>query len=262
MGYTKFILSGDTLETYEYENEPPQRRKMGRPRKDDSDDSVLSPSRANVDPTKTRTQANAIRSATSFRRLLLANFQGVENPVLFTLTYRENTRDISEAARDFTSFIQALRYRFGKGFKYVAVPEFQKRGAVHFHALFWGLPQAVLLQERQTRTLAQLWSWGFIDVVFTDGSPRIASYLAKYMAKAFLDYRLFGRRAYYASRSMNRPIIVKGLTNVSLDYVLEEYDIDLSTDVSLELERSHETMYLGRSNYKKYNLRKYGNATK
>src|SRR5690606_27837965 len=105
----------------------------------------------------------------------------------------------------------ALRNKFGKAFSYIAVSEFQKRGAIHFHALFWGLPAEVFSQERQTRTIALIWKQGFVYMKETDGNDKLSSYLAKYMVKTFTDPRLKNKKAYLASRNIKRPKIIAGV---------------------------------------------------
>jgi hypothetical protein len=76
----------------------------------------------------------------------------------------------------------------------VAVSEFQKRGAIHFHALVWGIPPSVVKAERHTRLVASIWGQGFTDMIETDGNSRLASYFAKYMKKAYLDPRMLKKK--------------------------------------------------------------------
>src|SRR5690606_15820961 len=101
-----------------------------------------------------------------------SNLGGSSLPILATLTYRDNFTDLSGAYKHFSAFIQSLRHKFGKTFKYICVPEFQKRGAVHFHALFWGLPENLLSLERKSRTLATIWGKGFVYLKQTDGNEK------------------------------------------------------------------------------------------
>jgi len=75
-----------------------------------------------------------LQAKRNFRRLVGANLPS--KPLLISFTYNVFMGDITTGYRDYKSFVQALRYRFGKDLKYIAVPEFQKSGRVHFHALF------------------------------------------------------------------------------------------------------------------------------
>ena len=161
MGYTKIISYSNTLEVYEYENSiislmgrsrrlrktPSGNKDVGAGREDplqERDDTSTTGKRSD----------NARRASMAFRRIVASNLDGSSRPLLVTLTYRDNFTDLSGAYRHYSSFIQSLRSKYGKAFKYICVPEFQKRGAVHFHALFWGLPEELLSLERESRTLA------------------------------------------------------------------------------------------------------------
>ncbi|MES3005550.1 MAG: hypothetical protein V4664_01235 [Patescibacteria group bacterium] len=106
----------------------------------------------------------------------------------------------------FSSFVRRMRIKYGQGWSYIAVPEFQTRGAVHFHVLAWGLSQNLVEDERDTRTIQRLWSYGTCDLIKTDGSSGLAGYMAKYMQKALFDERLLQQKAYVCSRNIMRPM--------------------------------------------------------
>ena len=55
-----------------------------------------------------------------------------------TLTFKENISDIDESFKLFQNYIRRVKYILNKRNEelyYIAVPEFQKRGAIHFHLL-------------------------------------------------------------------------------------------------------------------------------
>lgn len=253
MGYNKFIKSGSTFELYEYEKDirisAPRARKVVNARKPCNLDLDI----GGADPFSQgyvgKRQDNARRASMAFRRLILCNLTGFNFPLLVTITYAENQEDIRIGYKDFKTFIQSLRYKFGKVFRYVAVPEFQKRGAVHFHALFWGLPEGIFDTERKTRQLAILWGKGFIYLKKTDGDDRLSSYLAKYMVKAFLDFRLKGQRAYTSSRNCLRPEIVAGFSPV-----WPVVDDLVGVDNSPLLEKEYMTQWLGKGRYRLFKV--------
>ena len=252
MGYNKFISYGNNLEVYEYEkNIYVLRGAVKRPEKP-----VYNPDMgadgANPLPERKlgKRQDNARRASMVFRRLVSSNLSRVEFPLLITITYADNQTDIRQGYKDFTSFIQALRYKFGKNFRYISVPEFQKRGAVHFHALFWGLPFELFLSERKTRFLASLWGKGFVYMKETDGNEKLSFYLAKYMAKAFMDDRLKNQKAYVASRNCLRPYIVGGIENIS--WLIDDY---IGTDIVAEIkEKRFMTEWLGECRFRHFRL--------
>ncbi|HEV7423767.1 MAG TPA: hypothetical protein VGO21_01100, partial [Candidatus Paceibacterota bacterium] len=130
----------------------------------------------------------------------------------------------------------------------ICVPEFQKRGAVHFHALFWGLPEEIFLQERKTRMLAGFWAKGFVYLKETDGNEKLSFYLSKYMAKAFIDPRLKNQKCYVASRNIQRPKVIVGAS--PLWPILEDYGI---TGEPL-VDREYDTKYLGKGRYRLFKI--------
>jgi hypothetical protein len=157
--------------------------------------------------------------------------------------------DIAIGYQDYRSFVQSLRHAYGKAFKYICVPEFQERGAVHFHALFWALPEELYLQERQTRELAHRWRKGFVYMKMTDGDGRLSSYLTKYMSKAFIDPRLKNKKAYVTSRNIARPQVISDVS--PLWPILEDYAVDEQKPV---FDRAYYTLYLGECRYRLFKI--------
>jgi len=252
VGYNKIIVSGNHLEIYSYEKNLSIYRRERKPVKARPTVSVLvSNGPDTLSPGQLgKRRDNARRATVAFARLVRSNLDGNEPPILVTLTYAKNETSLRTGYSDFGAFIQALRYRFGKGFKYIACPEFQKRGAVHFHALFWGISSSLVLSERKTRLFGQLWGRGFVDLYLTDGSEKMSSYLAKYMAKAYLDPRLKGQKDYIASRNIKRPIVMSDIS--PLWPVMDDYG--LSTDTPLH-EKHFNTYWLGKGRYRAYQLK-------
>jgi hypothetical protein len=250
MGYNKIISYGNNIEIYEYEKDivrlfPVPRRDhettdddmgMGASGKDTLSDKGGQEEGKRAD--------NARRASLAFRRIVSANLGGSSLPLMATLTYADNFTDLAGAYKHLTAFIQTLRRQFGKDFSYVLVPEFQKRGAVHFHALFWGLPEKLFSQERKTRTLRTLWGKGHVFLKETDGNERIAFYLSKYFTKAFTDPRLKNQKSYVASRNIKRPLIQTG--PFIIDHVLEQFGV---TEDAI-IDRTFNTQWLGQGRFR------------
>ena len=255
MGYNKFIKSGNTLEIYSYERSIEIREGQRRGHKGRNGLSgVASGGGDTLSPQEFegKRKDNASRASMAFRRLILSNLGGSELPILITCTYKENQTDIKQGYADFTAFVQALRYKYGPLFRYIAVPEFQRRGAVHFHSLFWGLPETTVETERHTRLVAGLWGHGFVYVKMTDGNEKLSSYLAKYMAKSFIDYRLKNQKAYTCSRNLLRPQIVGGMNNFTLDAIVQEMGVTGQPNV----DKTYDTRWLGKAHYRVFTLDK------
>jgi len=256
VGYIKTISYGDTVEIYQYEKDITFNGRRGKKFRNshyDADlDSAVKDSVRTAEQKQEKRKDNARRTAMVFRRLVSANLGESNCPLLISLTYSENFEDIGLAHKDFNSFARSIRNQFGKEVSYVAVPEFQKRGAIHFHALFWGLDSTSLAStERRTRLVAGLWGKGFVDLVATDGDHKIAGYLAKYMSKTFCDSRLLSKKAYIASRNIKRPVVEKNALLEPL-FMGGLQDIpDLST-ATLVIEKEYDTVWLGKGRYQLY----------
>jgi len=251
MGYNKLIAYGNFVELYEYEKNLSQRTRRNedghgaRIRVQDLAVNGISSQQKSI-----KRADNARRATMAFRRLVLANLSEQGNPLLFTFTYSENIVSLKQGYSDFRACIQRMRYEFGPSFRYIAVPEFQKRGAVHFHALFWGLHSYSPSRERQTRLVASTWEKGFVYVKETDGNERIASYLSKYMAKSFLDSRLSSQKAFTTSRNILRPLCN---SHFSPSWPVVDDFVPLNTPTCKDI--SFMTKWLGKGRYRLYNIK-------
>lgn len=254
MGYTKIIIYGNNLDLYEYEKEIIRldRRKQYGEEYDHVAD--LGTDGENPLPERDgktalgRRPDNAWRASLAFRRTVACNLGGFAKPLLVTLTYRDNFTDLKGAYKHLSTFIQSLRRQYGKTFKYICVPEFQVRGAVHFHTLFWRLPSSLFLQERKTRKIAGLWGRGYVFMKETDGDEKISFYLAKYMSKAFIDSRLKNQKSYVASRNIERPIIQS--SNSPMWPIIEDYGF---TEPAV-VDKTYSTEYLGKGRYRLFKI--------
>jgi len=231
--YVKLYQYANCLEIYKYEKSPLYFYRKSKRK-----------NRRSALPFSVRFARNSTRAKQSFLRLIKANLPSPRgNPALLTLT----TRDVYEIRKGwlfFTQFASRCRYRYGSRFAYAVVPEFQKRGAVHFHLLVWGLTDDEIYKERETRSIASLWPHGFVDIRPSDGSFKLAGYLGKYMVKAMSDFRLFGVKSYACSRSLVRPVVA--VIKESWDLIESEV---VDNSLVLEREKTYNTQWLGSCNY-------------
>lgn len=250
--YVKLISYGGHTEIYRYGRRPRGGRSSAKVQ---SDNGVPRISENGQDaagqekPAKIRSEANARSASLAFRRLIASNLGGSKPPIFATFTYAENHRDISRARKDFNAFAKRAATRFRNDFRYIVVCEFQKRGAVHLHALLWGISPRIFRQERRTRLVARMWLKGFVDLRKTDGSIRLAGYLSKYMRKTFADPALSGRKAYIASRNVVRPIIIKDAILAPHFHGIAQPDL---SDAHLQDNKDYDTMWLGKCIYQRY----------
>lgn len=274
MAYTKVITSGSMVEVYQYEKEPSltvKRQKHVRPTSESGRPPI----------TIERRIDNVRRVRKGFIRLVRANCSTATPPALLTLTM-SSIVSISEANRYFNRFTKLLAKEAKGSFKYIGVPEFQKRGAVHYHVLVWGLSDSIIFNEtpyvawckktykqpklvrrfldwcveksldpqdsRGTRFLQATWGYGYVDCVPTDGSPALAGYLAKYMQKSMHDVRLSGKRGYFCSRNVLRPLLFKSTA------ILSNAKLILGGELTLLTEREFSTQWLGTAKYQLFTI--------
>jgi len=194
----RLIISGSAVELYTYGlpyayNFAPLRSSRGEQRKLDC-----------------RRGDNLAFVRMQIRRLVNANLRtrGYE-PVFLTFTFAENVCDVPTANKHFSDFIERLNYAFSKRHLYLAIVEFQKRGAVHYHCIFFNMAPEVEDRERAERTVAKLWGHGFVDIERIRSARRVAPYVCKYLDKAVHDKRLLGKKAFFTSRGLLRPRLIR-----------------------------------------------------
>ena len=116
-----------------------------------------------------------------------------------TLTFKDNETDLQNCNEKFKAFIRKLS-RVKPTLKYLAVPEFQKRGAVHYHLL-------LNLDYVDQKVIADLWSHGFIKIKKIRPGTNIGWYISKYIGKDLTDKRYFNNKKYFRSRNLDKPMI-------------------------------------------------------
>jgi len=230
--YLKIIQSHDQYEIYRYENAPLEtKHRISRRGVERGPRRVIQ-----------RSFANTRRARKDFIRLVRSNLTGESCPSFLTLTMRDIV-SVEVAYSCLKGFFRTFRDIVGPDFKYIAVPEYQKRGAVHFHILLWGCSEEMIKNERSTRTIQNLWALGYVDIVPTDGNPKLAGYLGKYMSKSLLSNNLGFSKAYTCSRNVLRPV-----SHTSLE-TLKIPDGFWSGDNVVLTERKYEVPWLGECTY-------------
>lgn len=151
---------------------------------------------------------NIIRSKLQCQRLAKTNCN--EWKTFITLTFKENITDVNIANKRLKYFINKIK-RIYKDFKYIGVPEFQKRGAIHYHLLtnidIEDTRFIYSQEDNEKFKHIKYWLDGFtkIDNIKND-IKKIIGYISKYMTKD-IDSRLFAHRRYFYSRNLKKPKI-------------------------------------------------------
>ena len=105
---------------------------------------------------------------------------------------------------------------------YVTSPEYHQKGGLHFHLLIGGITFDDLKCVPATTSKGKFifkngkqifnvtaWKWGHSTLSKIENSEASKHYICKYITKQNLDDRFFGKRRYYASQNINRPIVTK-----------------------------------------------------
>lgn len=209
------VISGSVVELYTYHVpvriDPLPQSVMRTPHRDDQLKK------------EQREDSSVYRSRKRLKRLLNANagmhFQKNGQPfmpIFITLTFRENMTDIKAANYHYSKFIQRFNYFLleekRNRLKYVVAIEFQKRGAVHYHAVFFNLP----FREGMKTDVEELWGQGFTKVKAIYDMKDLGNYVMKYISKEHFDNRLVGKKCYFSSRNLRKSVEIKESAKVKV----------------------------------------------
>lgn len=249
---TRYVISGDIVEQYSYE----KNQFVGFEAKNKNGKNKGS----------LNSEENRDKSLSRARKIVMRTINSNSDLNKFlTLTFEENVTDLDYANSEFKKWIKRVNYHCFKTkksvMKYVAVIEFQKRGAVHYHILC-NLPY-IDVNEFQ-----KIWGHGFIKLNKIKGDKRrfgssecdnVGAYVCKYMTKDNDDKRLVGRKSYLMSRNLNKPEVIYVDINEK-DLLAQVYGFDDSITAyahkSSHLSSTYYNDYTGMVVYNQYNLKR------
>lgn len=269
--YRTVIISGHVVEVREYDRAPTG---LNKPFEDDYDpfanldvqDAVeqqeintqhhLDQSRLKDMLKSTRTserRQQTVRDARNkVRRLALSNFGHSDK--FITLTYKKNMTDIDQADKDFKNFIKRFKYHFGvEELKYLAVREFQQRGAIHFHLVCnWDKHFTSENEIRKSERLLgkEIWKQGFVDIKQIDHVDNIGAYISKYMTKSVSISFFKNKKIYLCSKGLQQSI---KLTGEEADKYFLENNLDQKKET---FKNEYPTEYQGNCQFKEYNYQR------
>ena len=206
----KLIISGNIIEEYLYDNPRPFNL-ISDQKKSKGEGVRRTISNEEKKEIEVRT---GMRAKRNLRRLVNANYKEWQNTdgstemqKFLTFTFAKNEKDLAKANNIFTDFIKRLNYSVFKVnrnyLKYVAVHEIQKRGAIHYHAIFFNLPY--MKNDR----IAEIWGQGFTKPKRITSIKNVGNYLAKYLSKQEHTARQYGQKRYFSSRGLKLPVRVR-----------------------------------------------------
>lgn len=159
-----------------------------------------------------------------------------------TLTFAdEKYTDLDLANKQWSLFTQRLNRHCKKygydNLKYISVPEFTKKGRVHYHVLFFNFSRGMF--EKQS--LAKIWSLGHIHLRPLKKIRSVAGYISKYLTKDTISHPMSKKTYFTSKKGIKRP--------------LKKISTSPLTNKTRGLELLHTTEYqspLGRVVYKRY----------
>lgn len=251
---TKYVVSGDIIERFTYEKNQyvgfESKNKNGKNKNGiaKADNRAFSLGRAK------KVVIRTINSNSCLDKFL-------------TLTFEENITDLDYSNNEFKKWIDRVNYQVfhtkKREMKYVAVIEFQKRGAVHYHILC-NMPYI------DTNELAKIWGHGFIKLNKIKGDKKrfgtsecdnVGAYVCKYMTKDNEDPRLVGRNSYLMSRNLDKPQEIFVGTNEK-DLLQQVYGFDdafISALTKSDFASIYTNEYTGTVIYNQFNLKRLRN---
>lgn len=243
MGYTRIVQFGNVTECYAYEKDRPdykERHISELTKKRNKKKRQL----AKAGGFYKRKRSSVLRTTRSFYRLCHHNNTLARSIHFFTLTFAYDLT-YKEASRGVREFMAKIKERFKEvPVSYISVPELTKRGRYHFHLLVYDLPTETTRFERETRNFQRLFERGYVDILLASRvTEGIAGYMAKYMAKAFLDDRIEATRVYNCSRNIKKIRSYGSNTLSTYEEFIPTEDID---DVE---NREYDVPYLGKCLY-------------
>jgi len=227
--YKKLVISGNIAELYEYQYPIIMgitRKNSGRGNEKYTD---VTTKIENRKKTQYRARKNVYR---------IINSNAFQLKKFITLTFEENLTDIKKANRYFKTFIQRLNYYLKTNhkpkLKYIAVIEFQTRGAIHYH-LLCNAPYI------QNKTLNEIWGNGFVKINNIDNVDNVGAYVTKYMNKDLTDERLQGQKCYLISKNLEKSI--KTTNEKIISSLLPQFDIKREYKINYTTEYNGNVVY-------------------
>lgn len=154
-----------------------------------------------------------------------------------TLTFKDNIQNVDEAYNYYKTWKDQTARKLkvdDKELYILGVPEFQKRGAIHYHLLTSLIPGVDIEKKKPKRVYNQekkksynleyydikFWKYGFssaFDLKLADDKFNVGLYITKYMYKD-IDNRLYDRKKILKTNNLERPEEKKFLATDDIVY--------------------------------------------
>lgn len=178
----KCVISGENVYVYEYSRNISRVGSRTKSEKEKSsklrDDAI---------------QYNIDKCKTTLKYLIECN---LDLSKFITLTFKENEQSLEKANYKLNLFCKRLK-RLYPNAKYICIPEYQKRGAVHYH-LLCSIPYI------RQKTLENIWGYGYVWINAIKHINSISLYLVKYITKDYFNVR-YKKKKYFKSQNLHLP---------------------------------------------------------
>lgn len=238
--YSKAIISNNFVEVIQQAYSPNIKRTSLGGRKPTSNQTMEN-FEANI-------KVSINRARKRIRRLLECNF--TNQYAFITLTFKPTNEfdlsDINTCNKLFRDFKKRLTYYLKKNryskFTYLGVTEFNnEQGNIHYHLV-------CNLIDISTKTIENIWSYGFVSKIVSDSCPTDNEKIAYYLNKGIADKRLNGHDRYLKSHKLKQPIIYE-IENIADFYAYLDECIP-----SFKHGVTYNSPYTGETKYEQYYL--------
>ena len=235
--YLKMIVSGKQVEVFNYQQpvwrdfEKNEQKKADIIREPKQMDLI-----EQIEYEIKKMEFSVNRTKTQIKRMVNSNPQLNK---FMTLTFADNMADVKQANYLFNQFIKRITYRY-PDFEYLAVPEFQKRGSIHYH-LLCNLPYI------EMDGLEYIWSHGVVNIRKISEVNNLGAYMSKYLSKELFDGKMFNKKKFFRSQTLRQSIELLGW------YAMLFADKFLSL-IKPVFEKVFVSEWTGEVKYKAYNL--------
>ena len=190
---------------------------------------------------------NAVRSMNRSKNNLMDILKSNEFNFFVTLTFDKtkiDRLDDNKTRKAFTQWANNITRNL-PNLIYVAVPEYHKKGGLHFHLLIGGATAEDLgLEDSGKRVksgrckgqiIFNVSKWnrkGFSTATEILDINAVKFYLSKYLTKSKVDPRFYNKKRFYVSRNIKRPQVEKfafpctATFDIFDSIIKEDYNID------------------------------------
>ncbi len=278
----KLIKSGKEIEVYHYKDKKMLRGYMRRKREIerknelekekkenewaeiveiwgcDEEKEKLQKEQAQVKEEQTlKTKFSISRTRTNIRRLVNTN------PYLnqfLTLTFAKSMPSLDPANNLFNLFIKRITYNYPE-FRYIAVNEFQKDtyfdgrikpegGSVHYHLLCNLGPKDTSTEKLfqwERKFATKYWQNGFVKIKEVRQVTNMGAYFCKYLGKDMFDKRMFRKKKFFCSQTLDKPVEMTG------DKAFSFFNKYVKSITPI-FEKTFSSEYTGKVDYSAYSL--------